>query len=95
MRIDWDQDKDLHNYVMHGVRFETAALVFDDPFHISKLDRIVDGEERWQTMGQVGGLVTLVVAHTYSEENGKEAIRIISARKATRREREYYEEKND
>jgi hypothetical protein len=46
-------------------------------------------------MGQIGGLVILVVAHDYEEQNGEETIRIISARKATRSERRCYETKND
>ncbi len=50
MNFEWDPDKDAWNYVKHGIRFETAAMVFDDPYHVSQLDRVVDGEERWRTM---------------------------------------------
>jgi uncharacterized DUF497 family protein len=46
-------------------------------------------------MGQIGGLVILVVAHTYKEQEGDETIRIISARKATRSERRYYERQSE
>lgn len=46
-------------------------------------------------MGQIGGLLILVVALTYKEQDGEETIRIISARKATRSERGYYGRKND
>ena len=95
MNFEWDPEKDAINRAKHGVSFETAALVFDDPFHLSVIDRVVEGEERWRTMGQIGGLVILVVAHTYIENDGKETIRIISARKATRSERRYYERQND
>ena len=95
MNFIWDLEKDAVNRSKHGVSFETAALVFDDPFHLSVLDRVVEGEERWRTMGQIGGLVILVVAHTYKEQDGEETIRIISARKATRSERRYYERQND
>ncbi len=94
MNFIWDPEKDASNKTKHRVSFETAALVFDDPFHMSVMDRIIDGEERWRTMGQVGGLLILVVAHTYTEQDGDETIRIISARKATRLERKRYEEKN-
>lgn len=94
MNLTWDAEKDALNKCKHGVSFETASLVFDDPFHVSVKDRIVDGEERWRTMGRVGDMVVLIVAHTYSERDGEETIRIISARKATKRERKYYEEKN-
>jgi hypothetical protein len=94
VKFEWDPDKDAWNYVKHGIRFETAAMVFDDPYHVSQLDRVVDGEERWRTMGLIGGLVIVIVAHTYSEQNGEETVRIISARKATKRERKHYEERN-
>ena len=72
--------------------FETAQLVFDDPHHLSIKDRVVDGEERWQTFGLVGGVVLLLVAHTWSERDGEEMVRIISARRATARERLRYEQ---
>ena len=52
-----DPEKDAINRAEHGVSFETAALVFDDPFHLSVIDRVVDGEERFRTIGQIGGLL--------------------------------------
>ncbi len=67
-------------------------LVFQDPYAISRPDRIVDGEERWQTIGLVRGINILVVAHTYPEHHGEDVIRIISARKAAPYERRLYEE---
>jgi uncharacterized DUF497 family protein len=68
-------------------------LVFTDPYHVSIQDRFEDGEERWQTLGLVGGVVVLLVAHTtHEDENDGEVIRIISARKATKRERLIYEQ---
>jgi len=51
----------------------------------------VDGEERWQTLGLMAGAVVVLVAHTAEEKEGEEVIRIISARKATPRERKIYE----
>ena len=67
--------------------------MFDDPFHISKQDRCTDGEERWQTLGSVGGVsIILLVAHTINDEEGNETIRIISARKATKYEKKQYEQ---
>ncbi len=77
----------------HRVSFETAALVFDDPCHISHLDREVEGELRWQTIGMVKGIHVLLVVHTNPEsdnENEEENVRIISARKATPQERRVY-----
>ena len=92
MRMIWDAAKSRSNRAKHKVSFETAALVFEDPLAISIQDRIVEGEQRWQTLGLVGGEVVLLVAHTYEEDNGEEGVRIISARKATPRERNIYEQ---
>lgn len=93
MRFEWDERKDQRNWAKHGVSFETACLVFDDPNHLSIQDRHEAGEERWQTLGLAGGIVVLLVAHTWREEgDGKEVVRIISARKATTRERRHYEQ---
>jgi uncharacterized DUF497 family protein len=82
------------------VGFEEALRVFQDPLHVSAPDRIEGGEQRWQTVGAVQGFVILVVAHTVTEEavteedadgGSVEVIRIISARRATPRERRHYE----
>jgi hypothetical protein len=92
MRFIWEERKSRRNLAKHKVSFETAMLVFDDPRAISRLDRIEHGEERWQTLGLAGGIVVLLVAHTYYDEDGEEVIRIISARKATPHERKMYEQ---
>lgn len=92
MRFEWDEGKNRYNLIKHKVSFETAIAVFDDPFALSIQDRIVDGEERWQTSGLIEGVVLLIVAHTWKDEDGDEVIRLISARKATRSERQAYEE---
>ncbi len=92
MRFIWDEKKSRRNLAKHKVSFETAMLVFDDPPAISLPERIKNGEERWQTLGLVGGIVVLLVAHTYHEEGGEEVIRIVSARKATPHERKIYEQ---
>ena len=88
----WDESKNRVNQRRHGVSFETAVLVFDDPRQVSIQDREVDGELRWQTIGMAKGLQLLLVAHTVDEE--AEVIRIISARKATPRERNAYAQGN-
>lgn len=93
MQFTWDNAKDHSNQRKHGLDFETASMVFDDPFAWSEQDRIEDGEERWQTIGLIGGLLVVLVAHAYwREEDGEEVIRIISARRATNRERRRYED---
>lgn len=94
MQIEWDDKKNTANQAKHGVSFETASEVFDDPLALSVQDRHEEGEERWQTLGMVGGVVVLLVAHTYraSDNETEEVIRIISARKATKHERRRYEQ---
>jgi uncharacterized DUF497 family protein len=90
MRFIWDEHKNRRNLLKHKVGFETAALVFNDPHAISVQDRLVQGEARWQTLGLIEGVVVLLVAHSTEFESDEEVIRIISARKATPREREIY-----
>ena len=71
--------------------FETAARVFEDPNAVSYQDRIAGDEERWHTIGCSGGIAILLVVHVSEEEHGNEEIRIISARKASPRERALYD----
>jgi uncharacterized DUF497 family protein len=92
MRFEWDETKNRRNLTKHRISFETAKLVFEDPHALTLQDRVVAGEERWQTLGMIGGETIVVVAHTYREADGDEVIRIISARKATSPERRAYEE---
>ena len=93
----WDETKNRSNQRKHdGIAFEMAAQVFRDPFRLTRQDRIEDGEERWQTLGVVHGVTVLLVAHTITEDDDEgepvEVIRIISARRATPRERKRYEQ---
>lgn len=83
-----DPRKAASNKAKHGVSFQLAERVFDDPLHLSQLDPHPDGD-RWQTTGCVGP-VCLFVVHIWHEE--QDSGRIISARKATRYERRQYEE---
>lgn len=92
MRFEWDRNKSRSNRRKHGVTFETASLVFEDPNQLSIQDRFEGREERWQTMGLINGLAVLIVAHTFGDDGGEEVVRIISARKATPRERQRYYE---
>ena len=94
MRLTWDEAKNRSNRRKHGISFDTAAQVFLDPLHISRQDRIVEGEVRWQTIGMVDGVLLILVAYTVIEEED-ETIRIISARRVTRQERIEYEEAHE
>ena len=86
----WDDDKAERNLREHGVSFQVAALVFQDPWGVDIPDERQDyGEARCNRVGLVDGLPVLVtVCHT---ERG-DLIRIISARPATHRERRIYHE---
>jgi hypothetical protein len=91
----WDAPKNRLNARKHGIGFETAILIFDDPFHVTYQDREVEGEARWQTIGMADNLQLLLVAHTVEDEgDDEELIRILSARKATRRELSIYAQSN-
>jgi hypothetical protein len=98
IRFEWDEAKNLSNQRKHGVSFEEASQVFLDPLLVSVKDRIQDGEQRWRTYGEVNGWLLLMVAHTVREmdEQGRtiDMMRIISARHASRKERQRYEDEN-
>ena len=95
MRWTWDEKKNRINTQKHGLSFETAQFVFDDPLMAHRPDPHAD-EERWHTIGMIGGTV-VIVAHTWPQPEpgtGVEVGRLISARKATLHERRAYEEGN-
>lgn len=87
MEWTWDAAKARANLAKHGVSFEAAVLVFDDPMVLVSPDPHPD-DDRWQAIGRVG-LGTLFVVHAIVEEG---AGRIISARRATPSERKRYED---
>lgn len=90
--FEWDEAKAHANLKKHHVSFELAARVFFDPLALACQDRIENGERRWQTLGMVEGCLVLLVAHAVRHDEGGELIRIISARKADKKERIHYEE---
>jgi uncharacterized DUF497 family protein len=95
IRFEWDNTKAASNFRKHGVSFEDAVVAFADPLALMSQDRIEGLEQRWQTLGMVGGYLVLLVAHTVGEDDdGIEIIRIISARAADRKERKRYEDQN-
>ena len=95
IRFEWDEAKNISNQSKHGLSFTQAAQVFHDPFAITRKDVLENGELRWQTFGIVDGQLLLMVAHTLREQHSEiEIIRIISARRATRKERRFYEDEN-
>ena len=91
MRFEWDPAKESANRRKHGVPFQEAREVFDDPLHLSVLDRrFTYFEERWIIVGQTENRRLVVVANMYFDENDEEILRIISAREATAHERQQY-----
>jgi uncharacterized DUF497 family protein len=83
----WNTEKAVANLQKHGIRFESATLVFVDPFVLFE-DASVGGEFREAAIGQSESLRLVFVVHIAREG---EEIRIISARQATPRERREYE----
>ncbi len=90
--FEWDPAKAKANWRKHGVSFEDAAGLFLDPLAISVPDdKHSEAEERWVTMGRDRRGLVLVIIHTLPESLVKERkIRIISARRATKREVRQY-----
>lgn len=89
--FDWDPAKNRGNLRKHGLSFETARQVFDDPFALSAFDGITEGEERWRMLGLTETAEALVVVYSFREDgHGEETIRIISARRASPGERRRY-----
>jgi uncharacterized protein len=88
LQFCWDDDKAASNLEKHGVSFESATYVFDDPRRLEQLDEFSEGEYRNIVIGQVDGVLLTVVYSTPEED----LYRIISARQATANERRTYEQ---
>ncbi|MBD2196288.1 MULTISPECIES: BrnT family toxin [Calothrix] len=89
MEFEWNPNKAALNVEKHGVSFQEAATVFNDPLSVTFPDPAHSiGENRYIIIGMSRYRELLVVAHTDRDEK----VRIISARKATRQERKFYEE---
>jgi uncharacterized protein len=88
VHFEWDREKAAANLKKHRVSFQEASTVLHDPLSTTFPGRASEGEQRFVTIGisLLGHL--LVVAHT---DRG-DAVRLISARRATRRERGFYEQ---
>jgi uncharacterized DUF497 family protein len=93
--FEWDPVKDRLNRKNHGVRFEQATHVFRDPRAVTVFDEEHSKtEDRWVTIGLSASGGVLVVHHTFRENSASSAcIRIISSRKAVKREISQYMEK--
>lgn len=87
MDITWDCKKAKANWLKHRIHFSDAEVVLFDPYFLSIPDPDVINEERFIGIGTDGFARILTVVYCYKEEN----IRLISARAATKKERQYYE----
>jgi uncharacterized DUF497 family protein len=84
---EWDESKNFANLAKHGVDFNVACDVFSDPYAIVHYNRTINNEIRDQIIGKINNeIVILFVVFT----KRKNIIRIISARKASKRERAIY-----
>ncbi len=87
MKIEWDSRKAASNLTKHGIDFEEASSVLLDPMALATEDEDSEGESRWLIIGLSQKTRLLTVVYTIRFED---SIRIISARKATRKEAKYY-----
>ncbi|MDR1967478.1 MAG: BrnT family toxin [Burkholderiaceae bacterium] len=99
LRFEWDQAKNLANQRKHGLSFEEAIQVFQDPWVSTSQDRIKNGEYLWQAVGFVRSALVLVAYTVWDEDDEDtkeitEVIRPISARPASPKERRRYEQEN-
>ena len=91
MKFEWDINKEKSNIQKHGITFEQASYVFADPFALNRYDyEHSESEERWVLLGKSLNETVLVVVHTFRDSDGAEFVRIISARKATKKEKMAY-----
>jgi len=90
LKFEWNKSKAKDNFTKHGISFELAERVLDDPFAVEFLDDREDcDEERFVILGIVDRQILFVA---YAER--KDAVRIISARRATKYEQKIYNEEN-
>jgi uncharacterized DUF497 family protein len=89
MEFEWDEDKAAANLARHGVSFEEAKTVFDDPLYVDFYDPDHSSQEhRYIIIGESQQRRLLIVSYTERQD----VVRLISAREVTRSEREAYEE---
>ena len=93
MKFEWDETKNRQNRVKHGIDFIVAVRVFGDSQRLEKYDLShAEDEDRWIVIGMVTPAILVVV---YTERQGGEVIRIVSARQANAKEqREYYDRRD-
>lgn len=84
--FEWDEDKNAINLAKHGISFEEASDIFNGPVYTRNDDRFDYGETREISIGIIGEAIVINAVHT--DREGR--TRLISARKATKKERRLY-----
>ena len=87
MSVIWDPKKAKTNLEKHDIHFSDIEAVFFDPYSLTKEDKNAEGEQRFVTIGMDSLFRIIVVIYAYKGED----TRLISARKATKKERNAYE----
>ena len=88
--FEWDDEKEQKNIRKHKIDFSTAAHVFSDDYRIEKYDgKHSEDEDRYKVIGAINGHLMIIVV-SYTMRNDEKVIRMISARKAEKEEREEY-----
>lgn len=95
MKFEWDDEKNRINKAKHGISFELAMQVWLDDNRLLVSDSSAPAERRWHAIGLLRPFTIVVAVHTYRGTEDQETVRIISARKATPRERRRYQSGND
>jgi len=94
MKFEWDKNKEKINIQKHGVTFEQASYVFADKFALNRFDNEhSEDEDRWALLGKSLNETLLLIIHTFRNDDGTEFVRIISARKATKKEKQTYQKR--
>lgn len=92
-QFEWDVEKEKSNIAKHRLNFADACHVFADAFQLNLFDADhSDDEDRWVVIGEIPVAKIVVVVHTIRQDRDGDdvRVRIISARKATKKERETY-----
>lgn len=94
MEFEWDDAKAASNLRKHGVRFEDAIEIFDDPAAVEREGTTVGDEVRLKRTGlaEVGPILTII--YTWRMMGGSEVARVISARPASKKERQDYDDRS-
>ena len=95
MKFEWDRKKEYKNIKKHGISFEQASYVFSDSLALNRYDEEhSEDEDRWILLGKSLNEIILIVVHTFRDNEDNEFVRIISARKASKKEEKIYKERS-